>query len=88
MTIEVSLGDEAEGAGAVREKLVAEGVPAALAAKDPTLWGPDAEGEAAIRLGWLDLPLMSRELLPEIGNLVEMAQAEGLDHVVLAGMGG
>ena len=24
--------------------------------KDPTLWGPDAESEAAIRLGWLDLP--------------------------------
>ena len=27
-----------------------------LAAKDPTLWGPDAESEASIRLGWVDLP--------------------------------
>jgi glucose-6-phosphate isomerase len=91
MTIEVALGDDADvvrTAHVVREKLVAEGVPAALAAGDPTLWGQEAEAEAAVRLGWLDLPLMSRELLPEITNLVEMAQAEGLDHIVLAGMGG
>lgn len=88
MTIEVTLGDDAEAVLAVREKLIAEGVPAALAAGDPTLWGADAEAEAAVRLGWLSLPLTSRELIPEITNLVEMAQAEGLDHVVLAGMGG
>ena len=26
-----------------------------LAAKDHTLWGPEAEAEAAIRLNWIDL---------------------------------
>ncbi|WP_405085701.1 glucose-6-phosphate isomerase [Microbispora sp. NBC_01389] len=88
MTIEVTLGDEADAVGAVRDKLVAEGVPAALAAGDPALWGPQAQPEAAIRLGWLGLPTTSRELLPQIATLVERARAAGLDHVVLAGMGG
>ncbi|WP_169985978.1 glucose-6-phosphate isomerase [Microbispora sp. H10836] len=88
MTIEVTLGDEADAVKAVKDKLVAEGVPAALAAGDSTLWGPQAQSEAAIRLGWLNLPRASRELLPEIAKLVERARAAGLDHVVLAGMGG
>ncbi|WP_182905388.1 glucose-6-phosphate isomerase [Microbispora sp. H13382] len=88
MTIEVTLGDEADAVKAVKDKLVAEGVPAALAAGDSTLWGPQAQPEAAIRLGWLNLPRASRELLPEIAKLVERARAAGLDHVVLAGMGG
>jgi glucose-6-phosphate isomerase len=88
MTVEVTLGDELEAAQTVRDHLVAEGVPAALAAGDSSLWGPEAQQEAAVRLGWLRLPLTSRELLPEISKLVERAHAQGLDHVVLAGMGG
>jgi glucose-6-phosphate isomerase len=69
-------------------KLASDGVPGALSAADATLWGPAAEGEASIRLGWLQAPQFSRELLPEIGELAERRQAEGLDHLVLAGMGG
>ncbi|MFC0863104.1 glucose-6-phosphate isomerase [Sphaerimonospora cavernae] len=88
MTVEVNLGDGGQAVEAVRNGLVSDGVPAALAAGDPGLWGPQARSEAEIRLGWLNLPLTSRELLPEITKLVEKAQAEGLDHVVLAGMGG
>ncbi|WP_449061667.1 glucose-6-phosphate isomerase [Planomonospora algeriensis] len=68
--------------------LVADGVHERLAAGDAALWGEEARAEAAVRLGWLTLPLTSRELLPEIGILVERARAQGLDHVVLAGMGG
>lgn len=78
----------AGAAHSVARQLVLEGVPARLAAGDPTLWGPAAEAEAAVRLGWLGLPLTSRELLPELGKLVERVRAESLDHVVLAGMGG
>ncbi|GAA1018383.1 glucose-6-phosphate isomerase [Acrocarpospora pleiomorpha] len=88
MTVEVFLGDAAGAVRDVRAQLVADGVPAALAAGDATLWGPDARAEAEIRLGWLTLPRTSRELLPEIAKLVERVRAEGLDHVVLAGMGG
>ncbi|MFU8875623.1 glucose-6-phosphate isomerase [Micromonospora sp. SL4-19] len=70
----------------VRAALVARDVPARLAAKDPTIWGPGAEAEAKVRLGWVDTHHRSRELLPQLAELVE--ELADLDHVVLAGMGG
>src|SRR6267154_5321035 len=70
------------------EQLTAAGVPAALAAKDPGLWGRAAAGEAAGRLGWLDAPHVSRALLRPIAALTAQARGDGLDHIVLAGMGG
>ena len=63
-------------------------LPAALAGKDPTLWGPEASAEASIRLGWLDAVRVGRELLPSLTALSDELAAEGLDRVVLAGMGG
>jgi len=77
-----------EVAGPAADKLAADGVPAALAAKDPGLWGPDAAAEAAIRLGWLDAPRVSRALLGPLAELASQAREAGLDHVVLCGMGG
>jgi glucose-6-phosphate isomerase len=73
---------------AARRAFVLDGVPARLAAKDTTLWGPEAEAEAAVRLGWLDLPRTSRDLLPRLAALRAELAAEGLDRVVLCGMGG
>ncbi|WP_406675464.1 glucose-6-phosphate isomerase [Nonomuraea sp. N2-4H] len=78
----------AAAASSVAGRLVADGVPARLADGDPTLWGEDAEAEAAARLGWLSLPRHSRELLPVLGRLADRARAAGLTNVVLAGMGG
>lgn len=78
--------DAVPGAGAVRAGLVADGVPGLLAGKDPTLWGPDAEPVARIRLGWLDTAGRSRALLPQLAELAD--ELSDLDHVVLAGMGG
>nr|WP_239167804.1 glucose-6-phosphate isomerase [Catellatospora coxensis] len=76
----------AEAAEPVLARLLADGVPAKLAAKDPTLWGPAAEAEAGIRLGWVDTFQRSRALLPQLAELRE--ELGDLDHVVLAGMGG
>ncbi len=73
---------------AVRGPLVEDDVAARLVAKDATLWGPEAESESAIRLGWLDLPATSRELLPRLAELRSELAEEGLDRVVLCGMGG
>ncbi|MFE9183414.1 glucose-6-phosphate isomerase [Micromonospora haikouensis] len=70
----------------VRQALVAGGVPARLAAQDPTLWGPAAEATARTRLGWLDTHRRSVELLPQLAELT--AELGDLDHVVVAGMGG
>ena len=44
----------------VRAQFLEDDVAARLVRKDATLWGPDAESEAAVRLGWLDLPATSR----------------------------
>ncbi|WP_020573175.1 hypothetical protein [Actinopolymorpha alba] len=79
--------DQPDG-GAVLDQLVKDDVAPALARKDTSLWGPDAESEAAVRLGWVDLPQTSRPLLAEIDALRADFRQEGLDHVVLAGMGG
>ncbi|HTZ44697.1 MAG TPA: glucose-6-phosphate isomerase [Jatrophihabitans sp.] len=70
------------------EQLVADRIASRITAQDPTLWGPAAESEAAIRLSWATLPETSRPLLAEIAALRDELRAEGLDHVVLAGMGG
>lgn len=59
-----------------------------LAAQDHTLWGTAAEDEASKRLGWVSLFEDSRSLLPRIAALREELAAEGVDRVVLAGMGG
>ncbi|MGB2570520.1 glucose-6-phosphate isomerase [Micromonospora citrea] len=78
--------DAVDGATRLREDLVGRGLPARLAAKDPSLWGPDAEPTARLRLGWLDTHRRSRELLPQLAELT--AELADLDHVVLVGTGG
>jgi glucose-6-phosphate isomerase len=69
-------------------KLSSDHVAAALAAKDPALWGPSAQELAAARLGWLDAPRVSRPLLGELTELADKARRDGLDHIVVTGMGG
>ncbi|GER23402.1 glucose-6-phosphate isomerase [Zafaria cholistanensis] len=88
-----SLGFEATGAAldaieAHVPQLVADRVASRLAAKDATLWGPDAVAEASIRLGWTDPTRASRALVGPILALRDELRAEGVDRVVLAGMGG
>ncbi len=72
----------------VLQKLVDDKVASRMAAQDPTLWGPDAESEASIRLSWVTLPVSSRPLLAEIEALRAELWAEGIDQVALCGMGG
>jgi glucose-6-phosphate isomerase len=64
------------------------GIAARIAGKDAGLWGPDAAAEASVRLGWLDCATVSRPLVPQIEQLRSELNARGVDHVVLAGMGG
>ena len=67
---------------------VAAGLASSLVAKDASLWGPEASAEAGIRLGWLDVVGTGRALLPELLALRDALRDEGVDRVVLAGMGG
>ena len=59
-----------------------------LAAKDSELWGKAAAPEAKVRLNWVDLPVASRELLPQLDALSAWARSNNLDNFVLCGMGG
>jgi glucose-6-phosphate isomerase len=64
------------------------GVAAAIVAKDASLWGPDAADEAAKRLGWLDCVTVSRPLIDQVEQIRHRLTEAGVDHIVLAGMGG
>jgi glucose-6-phosphate isomerase len=77
-----------EEAGPLIERLVADAVASRLTSQDHTLWGEAAEAEAAVRLAWTTLHETSRPLLAEIDALRAELRAEGVDRVVLAGMGG
>jgi glucose-6-phosphate isomerase len=68
--------------------LVEEKFASRLFEKDSTLWGKDAESEASIRLSWVGLHRTSRPLLGAIAALRDELNDEGIDHVVLCGMGG
>jgi glucose-6-phosphate isomerase len=57
-----------------------------LKLKDSTIWGPEAQAEASIRLNWIDLPESSRDLLPQFDALA--AKHRDKDSVILCGMGG
>ena len=63
-------------------------VASRIFAGDATLWGPDAESEASMRLGWTNLPEASRPLIDDVDNLRGELRGRGLTHVVLCGMGG
>ncbi len=78
----------AERAAPLAEQLVNDQAASKLAAQDATLWGPDAESEASIRLSWTTLHKSSRPLIGEIEALRTELRSEGVDRVVLAGMGG
>ena len=57
-----------------------------LKLKDSSIWGPEAQAEAAIRMNWIDLPESSRELLPQFDALA--AKHRDKSSVILCGMGG
>ncbi len=86
MSIEISGRRLANVDSLIFAKLLS--VTPALAAKDATLWGSEAQAEAAIRLNWIDLPTSSQSLLPQLAELKSWADTTGLTHVILAGMGG
>jgi glucose-6-phosphate isomerase len=88
VAVSVTGGELVDAANTALATASKDGVAAKLLAKDATLWGPDAEDESKKRLGWLDLPTSSRQYLPELAQLKAELDAQGVNHVVLAGMGG
>jgi glucose-6-phosphate isomerase len=58
--------------------------------RDTSLWGSDPQVADAIgnRLGWLDVAGGKSEWSAQLSDLADAVRADGIDHVVLAGMGG
>jgi glucose-6-phosphate isomerase len=87
--LEVTAGGDAAVAVATHVPgLVADGVASGIAGKDGSLWGAAAVDEASKRLGWVDVEAASRPLVARIEALRADLAAEGVDRVVLCGMGG
>jgi len=86
-TIHVS-GPAAAAVEATLPTLVKDLVASGITAQDPSLWGPDAEHEASVRLGWTEAVAISRPLVPRIIALRDTLRESGVDHIVLGGMGG
>ncbi len=89
MSFRIAVGGAA--ADAVRRsvpQLVADLVASGITAQDASLWGPGAEEESSKRLGWTQAVAVSRPLVAEIEALRDRLRAEGVRHIVLAGMGG
>ena len=84
--VEVSVG-LSTGDAALRQ-LVADRFASRLFARDATLWGEAAQSEASVRLGWVDAHVRGEAVTAEAEALrAELAQ-QGVDRVILCGMGG
>jgi glucose-6-phosphate isomerase len=68
--------------------LVEDRIATRIFAKDHTLWGPDAEAESAVRLGWVEAATVSQPLVKDILELRDALKSEGVTRIVLCGMGG
>jgi glucose-6-phosphate isomerase len=84
----VASGPAADAIASAVPALVEARFASGLFAEDATLWGKEAESESAIRLSWVNLARTSRPLLGEIAALRDQLRGEGVDRVVLCGMGG
>ena len=84
----VATGAAADAVASLVPRLVDTGFASRLFDQDPTLWGAEAESEARVRLAWVGLHRSSRPLLGEIAALRSELNDEGVDRVVLCGMGG
>jgi glucose-6-phosphate isomerase len=87
VTVRVEVSGALRGpAEATRARLQADDAAARLAAGDATLFVDGSE--APTRLGWVHAVERSRPLLPRLLALRDELRAEGVDRVVLCGMGG
>jgi len=71
-------------------QLEMDSVPARIWQHDPTLWTDDPAGQAEIkiRLGWLDSVNDARKRLEGYTSFAKQVHDEGIDRVLVIGMGG
>ncbi len=89
MSVKIAVsGAAAEAVDRIVPQLVSDLVASRITGGDETLWGPDAEAEAAVRLGWVEAVSVARPMVDDIYELRDKLRESGVDHIVLGGMGG
>lgn len=85
-----SLGPLADSASKLLSSPEIDSLPARLWQRDPSLWADDpyAQREVSNRLGWLDSPEKARALIPVYQSFADEIHKEGIDRVLVLGMGG
>jgi glucose-6-phosphate isomerase len=89
--LDVRIGLPAALAAPVADRVAAaerESVGKRLREGDPTVWGAAGTPELANRLGWLTIAERMRAELQQIEAFVSGVRADGIEDVVLLGMGG
>ncbi|CAN5177129.1 glucose-6-phosphate isomerase [soil metagenome] len=81
-------GAAAEAVDRVVPQLVSDLVASRISAQDSSLWGADAEADAGKRLGWTEAVVIAEPLVDDILGLRDRLHADGVNHIVLGGMGG
>ncbi|HKH76330.1 MAG TPA: hypothetical protein VKA51_05165 [Rubrobacteraceae bacterium] len=87
ITAGTNLGEYGAAVDRVLDELRENRVVERMWEGDHTVWGPEPE-EIANRLGWLQSPENMQEALPELQRLADAVREEGIEHVLLLGMGG
>ena len=89
MSVKIAVSGAAkEAVDRIVPQLVNDLVASRITGLDASLWGADAEEEAAKRLGWTESVSVSTPLVPDILALRDKLRAAGINHFVLGGMGG
>jgi glucose-6-phosphate isomerase len=89
MSVKIGVsGAAADAVARVVPQLVSDLVASRITGGDATLWGPDAEEESAKRLGWVEAVAISWPMVDDIYALRDKLRKEGVNHIVLGGMGG
>ena len=89
MSVKIAVsGAAAEAVDRIVPQLVSDLVASRMTGGDETLWGPDAEAEAAQRLGWVEAVSVARPMVADIYELRDKLRESGVNHIVLGGMGG
>ena len=68
--------------------LVQQQIPDRMRSGDATIWGPPGTPEVANRLGWLTIAERMLELQAEYEEFAAEVAADGIEDVVVLGMGG
>ena len=89
MSVKIAVsGAAAEAVERIVPQLVSDLVASGITAGDGSLWGPDAEEESNKRLGWVEAVAISRPMVDDIYELRDKLREDGVNHIVLGGMGG